>query len=291
MRYRRNHELLNMIFDARSIDSLAPQESPYAQVDRDALQEQIHSVQEQIQKMEKDHEAHSEQWRSELEQQESVLHSTPKQLRQQQEAHEEASDDDTPVWARSQSKGRILGVGYIRASTPDEVKALLPRPAELPAQQPSAPSEERRSQSVTTGEPASAQEDVASQAAGVAPVGVAPTGVEAADTSLKQEVIGVEGHGEGSGVQAQLDSTSLQGPVDSAGVQGNSDGGGQGGETGQPSQPVEQPHTAPDAPQDAAQQAAFPTAVTGSESHEGLQDMLMLDTPEGAGTPSADNHV
>lgn len=141
-RYKRNHELLNLIFDARRIDRLEPPPSPYADKDQEALQEQLKNCQEEMEAMRTAHTAKFRQWREEVHDQDALLHAPPKKLRMQQaeqdqkrEAEKDGEErtekgEAVPMWASSPGQGAIVGVGFIRASTPEEVRKLLPRPPE-----------------------------------------------------------------------------------------------------------------------------------------------------------------
>ncbi|PWN32156.1 uncharacterized protein FA14DRAFT_85376 [Meira miltonrushii] len=141
-RYRRNHELINLIFDSRKIENLQPSESPYAGKDQEALRSQLNETQNEIEKLQSNHSTKFRRWREELQEHDDLLHAPPKRLKVQLEEEEKkrleeadieevnASGEAIPAWKSMPSKGRILGAGYIRAKTPEEVRKLLPKAPE-----------------------------------------------------------------------------------------------------------------------------------------------------------------
>lgn len=141
-RYRRNHELINLIFDTRKIENLQPSESPYAGKDQDALRSQLTQTQDEIEKLQSIHSTKFRRWREELVEHDDLLHAPPKRLKVQLEEEEkkrleeadieEVNTNGEPIapWSSMPSKGKILGSGYIRAKTPEEVRALLPKAPE-----------------------------------------------------------------------------------------------------------------------------------------------------------------
>lgn len=158
-RFKRNHELLNIIFDARRIDSLVPPESPYVHMDKAALEARLATIQSETEQLRQVDTAKTAEWRAELAEHEELLHAPPKRLRQQREKEAtlaaaeirgEDGNKDTPAWARGPNKGRILGVGYVRADTPEEVRALLPpsppSKSPTPSAAPPAPAAQFQSQ-------------------------------------------------------------------------------------------------------------------------------------------------
>lgn len=141
-RYRRNHELINLIFDARKIESLQPSDSYYADKDQDALRTQLTETQDAIEKLQSTHSTKFKRWRQELQEHDDLLHAPPKRIKAQLEEEEkkrleeadieEVNANGEPIesWKQMPSKGRILGSGYIRAKTPEEVRKLLPKAPE-----------------------------------------------------------------------------------------------------------------------------------------------------------------
>ncbi|KAJ1573222.1 hypothetical protein NDA15_001608 [Ustilago hordei] len=120
-RYARNHELLSIVFDARRIDTLTPAPSPYADVKQDDLKNKVASIQEEVIKMAKEHEERLRELKESS--------SAKKNKKQRTEAEEGVGE--TPAWAESASRGKILGVGFVRAETPEELRP--PKPAAEPA--------------------------------------------------------------------------------------------------------------------------------------------------------------
>jgi hypothetical protein len=141
-RYRRNHELLNLIFDARRIDRLTPAPSPYAEKDVAKLREQLKRCTEDTESCKSAHSDRVKLWKKKHVQHEMMLHASNKRTksqlaeRAQQLSRESESDqydqngETLPAWARNASTGQIIGVGYVRATTPEDVRIQLPKPAE-----------------------------------------------------------------------------------------------------------------------------------------------------------------
>jgi hypothetical protein len=155
-RYRRNHELINLIFDARKIENLQPSASPYAEKDQDALRSQLAETQDAIEKLQSSHSTKFRRWREELQEHDDLLHAPPKRIKVQLEEEEKnrleeadieevnANGEPIPSWKSMPSKGKILGSGYIRAKTPEEVRKLLPKapePEPEPEQKPASVTE------------------------------------------------------------------------------------------------------------------------------------------------------
>lgn len=112
-RYARNHELLSTVFDARRIDSLHPAPSPYAQVAPAELQAKVDALNTDISQLSSAH--------------------THKMTRVRHIIAGKADADDAETepepWARGAFRGKVLGLGFVRAPTPDELKHK-PAPSE-----------------------------------------------------------------------------------------------------------------------------------------------------------------
>lgn len=113
-RFRKNHELMETIFDHRKIADLQPdQSSPYANLSAATLRAQLKVSEESTQEMQK---SHVERLR---------LIKMDRRGGQEEEAAQDGEDGDTPAWARNASKGKVLneaGYPYARAPTPEFLK-------------------------------------------------------------------------------------------------------------------------------------------------------------------------
>lgn len=139
-RYKRNHDLLAMIFDARRIDTLEPPASAYAHVDQADLGERLQGCEEEISKVREFHAKRIKTLKDAFARQDVALPEANQEAETSRADEEEAApeeeggaEEEALEWASRPSEGDIVGVGYVRAKTPEEVRALLPRAPEPPA--------------------------------------------------------------------------------------------------------------------------------------------------------------
>ena len=116
-RYAKNHELLSMVFDARRIDTLTPAPSPYAQVKAEDLHAKVQLIQNEMEQLDKDHALKLNQ-----------LRQSCGAGKNAHKGHAQSADEpaDVPAWGENASRGKILGVGYVRAETPEELRPPKP---------------------------------------------------------------------------------------------------------------------------------------------------------------------
>ncbi|UZJ56053.1 hypothetical protein CBS101457_005373 [Exobasidium rhododendri] len=142
-RYKRHHELLSLVFDTRRVGSLEPPPSPYADIDQAALKSRLQAYQKESEDLRNTHMKKLKILKDDCAKQDEQMISA-KKVRKEIGADGEVLEDETvddsstglvegggvespQAWALRPSKGKIVGVGYVRASTPEEVRALLPR--------------------------------------------------------------------------------------------------------------------------------------------------------------------
>ncbi|PWN28736.1 hypothetical protein BDZ90DRAFT_129377 [Jaminaea rosea] len=118
-RFRRNHELMEGIFDERKIAKLVPPPSPYSVLSPESLRIQLRKAQETAEEMTKVHAERLASLRESLnpERIEADLEQARKRARQ--------DDESAEPWARAPGEGRTLargGLVYVRARTPEPVR-------------------------------------------------------------------------------------------------------------------------------------------------------------------------
>lgn len=150
-RYKRNHELLGLIFDARRIDKLEPPPSPYVDVDQAGLKKGLEKLQEEMSELRESHSKRIKLLKEESAKEDVLLHfvkkgkGLPSAVASDPTTSDKVEQEES--WAKEPSKGRIVGVGYVRTSTPEEVRELLPK---APAPVSSAPPAQVSTATTTT---------------------------------------------------------------------------------------------------------------------------------------------
>ncbi|KDN53264.1 hypothetical protein K437DRAFT_253282 [Tilletiaria anomala UBC 951] len=106
-RYKRGHELLAMIFDARKMEHLRPGPSPYAGFTPKKLEERVQQLRSATTELQDSHAEKMRKLKESL-----AIKAWPTE-------DDDADYGQLEEWARRPASGRILGVGLVRAPTPE----------------------------------------------------------------------------------------------------------------------------------------------------------------------------
>ncbi|SNX87370.1 uncharacterized protein MEPE_06080 [Melanopsichium pennsylvanicum] len=116
-RYARNHQLMSTIFDARRIDTLVPAPSPYSNIKPQDVEEKIAKIQQESERLEKQHHLRLQELR-----QSSSANKAASAKDKSGDGEDAVEGETVASWAQGPSRGRILGVGFVRADSPEEFK-------------------------------------------------------------------------------------------------------------------------------------------------------------------------